>query len=67
MAQVGCAGILVADTLCGPVAALPEPGELLPVEEFRQGGRLRHECRDRSRPPGDRRCGRGLCRARRRG
>ena len=33
MAQVGCAGILVADMLCGPVAALPEPGELLPVED----------------------------------
>lgn len=34
MAQVGCAGILVADTLCGPVAALPRPGQLLAVDDI---------------------------------
>ena len=33
MVRVGCAGILVADMLCGPVEALPQPGELLPVED----------------------------------
>ena len=26
MAQVGCAGILVKDTFCGPLPALPRPG-----------------------------------------
>ncbi len=34
MVQVGCAGILVADMLCGPVEALPQPGELLRVEDI---------------------------------
>ncbi len=34
MAQVGCAGILVADTLCGPVAALPRPGQLITVDDI---------------------------------
>ncbi len=34
MAQVGCAGILVADFLCGPVSALPQPGELLAVDDI---------------------------------
>ena len=34
MAQVGCAGILVADLLCGPVSALPQPGELLAVDDI---------------------------------
>lgn len=34
MATVGCAGILVADTFCGPMAALPEPGELLLVDDM---------------------------------
>jgi sugar/nucleoside kinase (ribokinase family) len=34
MVQVGCAGILVADTLCGPVAALPRPGQLLTVDDI---------------------------------
>jgi sugar/nucleoside kinase (ribokinase family) len=34
MAQVGCAGILVADLLCGPVSALPRPGELLAVDDI---------------------------------
>jgi sugar/nucleoside kinase (ribokinase family) len=34
MVDVGCAGILVADTLCGPVAALPRPGQLLTVEDI---------------------------------
>jgi len=32
MADVGCAGILVADTFCGPMPALPRPGELLAVD-----------------------------------
>ncbi len=31
---VGCAGILVADNFCGPMAALPEPGELLAVDDI---------------------------------
>lgn len=34
MVQVGCAGILVADMLCGPVEALPQPGELLKVDDI---------------------------------
>lgn len=34
MARVGCAGILVADTFCGPVAALPQPGELLQLDDM---------------------------------
>jgi sugar/nucleoside kinase (ribokinase family) len=32
--DVGCAGILVADTFCGPMDALPTPGELLAFESF---------------------------------
>lgn len=31
MADVGCAGILVADTFCGPMKALPREGQLLAV------------------------------------
>jgi sugar/nucleoside kinase (ribokinase family) len=31
VADVGCAGILVADTFCGPMAALPRAGELLAI------------------------------------
>jgi len=31
MARVGCAGILVADTFCGPMPALPRPGQLVAV------------------------------------
>lgn len=31
MADAGCAGILVADTFCGPMAALPGEGQLLAV------------------------------------
>jgi sugar/nucleoside kinase (ribokinase family) len=31
MADVGCAGILVADTICGPIERLPHEGELLSV------------------------------------
>jgi sugar/nucleoside kinase (ribokinase family) len=40
MAQVGCAGILVKDTFCGPVPALPRPGELIAVDAIitRAGG-----------------------------
>ena len=34
MAEVGCAGILVADMLCGPVGALPQPGQLLTVDDI---------------------------------
>jgi sugar/nucleoside kinase (ribokinase family) len=34
MATVGCAGILVADTFCGPMAALPEPGELFAIDDM---------------------------------
>ena len=29
MAQVGCAGILVEDTFCGPMQELPREGQLL--------------------------------------
>ena len=32
MPDVLCAGILVADTFCGPMAALPREGQLLAVE-----------------------------------
>lgn len=40
MARVGCAGIVVADLLCGPVEALPKPGQLLAVDDIpsRAGG-----------------------------
>ena len=31
MADVGCAGILVVDTICGPIERLPRAGELLSV------------------------------------
>ena len=39
-AEVVCAGILVADTFCGPVHQLPAPGALLQVDPFtiRTGG-----------------------------
>ena len=32
MTQVGCAGILVSDTFCGPMQELPREGQLLAVE-----------------------------------
>ena len=32
MAEVGCAGILVADTFCGPMAVLPPAGQLLAMD-----------------------------------
>ena len=34
MAQVGCAGILVSDTFCGPMRELPREGQLLAVEDM---------------------------------
>ena len=34
MADIGCAGILVADTFCGPMKRVPGPGELLALEEM---------------------------------
>ncbi len=34
MADVGCAGILVADTFCGPMKRLPRAGELLAIDEM---------------------------------
>jgi sugar/nucleoside kinase (ribokinase family) len=34
MADVGCAGILVADTFCGPMKRLPREGELLAVDHM---------------------------------
>lgn len=34
MAEVGCVGILVADMLCGPIGALPRPGQLLTVDDI---------------------------------
>src|SRR4051812_40852017 len=36
MADVGCAGILVADTFCGPMTSMPEAGQLVAVEPFRR-------------------------------
>jgi sugar/nucleoside kinase (ribokinase family) len=40
MPDVGCAGILVADTFCGPMARLPAEGQLLAVDDMpsRAGG-----------------------------
>ena len=40
MAQVGCAGLLVEDTFCGPFAALPPEGALAVLEDMpvRAGG-----------------------------
>lgn len=40
MTKVGCAGILVADTFCGPMPALPTEGQLLAVDDMiaRAGG-----------------------------
>jgi sugar/nucleoside kinase (ribokinase family) len=35
MAKIGCAGILVKDTFCGPLPALPRPGELVAVDAMR--------------------------------
>jgi sugar/nucleoside kinase (ribokinase family) len=32
MVQIGCAGILVKDTFCGPLPALPRPGELMALD-----------------------------------
>ena len=34
MADIGCAGILVADTFCGPMRELPREGQLLAVEDM---------------------------------
>ena len=36
MAEVGCAGILVADTFCGPMRALPREGQLVAIGPFRR-------------------------------
>jgi sugar/nucleoside kinase (ribokinase family) len=40
MAEIGCAGILVADTICGPMDHLPHEGQLLAVDSLpvRAGG-----------------------------
>ena len=37
MAEVGCAGVLVADTFCGPMRHLPAQGQLLVVENMLPG------------------------------
>ena len=34
MVEVGCAGILVADTFCGPMKALPTEGHLLAIDNM---------------------------------
>ena len=34
MAEVGCAGILVNDTFCGPMSQIPQPGLLAVVESI---------------------------------
>ena len=67
MVQVGCAGILVADTLCGPVEALPRPGQLLAVEDIpsKAGGCAANVAIDLARQQVTRRS-RGLRRTRRR-
>src|ERR1700728_1914110 len=40
MSEVGCAGILVEDTFCGPIAAMPVQGALTLLEDMpvRAGG-----------------------------
>ena len=40
MAEIGCAGILVADTICGPMDHLPHEGQLLAIDQLpvRVGG-----------------------------
>jgi sugar/nucleoside kinase (ribokinase family) len=40
MTRIGSAGILVKDTFCGPLKALPRPGELVSIDAFktRTGG-----------------------------
>lgn len=35
MTRIGCVGILVKDTFCGPLQAVPRPGELVAVEAIR--------------------------------
>jgi sugar/nucleoside kinase (ribokinase family) len=35
MTRIGCGGILVKDTFCGPLPALPRPGELVAVDAIR--------------------------------
>jgi sugar/nucleoside kinase (ribokinase family) len=35
MVRIGCAGILVKDTFCGPLEALPAAGELVSIEAFK--------------------------------
>jgi sugar/nucleoside kinase (ribokinase family) len=35
MTRIGCAGILVKDTFCGPLKTLPVPGELVAIEAFK--------------------------------
>jgi sugar/nucleoside kinase (ribokinase family) len=37
MAEVGCAGILVADMFCGPMQALPREGQLLAIDAIEPG------------------------------
>ena len=50
MADVGCAGILVADTFCGPMKRLPQAGELLALDaDALEGRRLRGQRGDRPR------------------
>ncbi len=34
MPEVGCAGILVEDTFCGPIAALPPAGALMMLNGY---------------------------------
>ncbi len=34
MIEVGCAGILVADTLCGPIKAIPPAGQILVLDDM---------------------------------
>ena len=34
MSEIGCAGILVADTVCGPLDELPREGSLVTLESM---------------------------------
>jgi len=47
MADIGCAGILVTDTICGPMKRLPLEGELLAIDQMPSKARLRGQRGDR--------------------
>ena len=53
MATVGCAGILVADTFCGPMPRLPGAGELLAIDQMSSKAGGCGQCGHRSGQAGD--------------